>query len=269
MIVALLLAPAHADAPDDDTLQVLASKALGKEVPAKYLCIDRPELAEGIGGDPVVVGVKVKNTGCVPKGIVVEGKWLEPDSALIAAVPGWAGLSADARGEIALSWTREALLAFEQPVSTGTWDGKTVTIDAAWRIAKPQHASEGTLRFHFDKSGTTRREEVESTTYHTRLLTSANRVRGLTEQDVVEGLQSKGKLLQECVRQAWADDLTVAGTSRLRWNVTEKKTTDVQSVGWGTTPLLKCYSGVLHRVEWKTDGAVDYTIAISRDRVQD
>lgn len=265
----LLLATAYADAPDDEAVAALASQAFGRALPAKYLCIERPQLPEAVGGDPVPVGVKVKNTGCVLKGVVVEGKWLEPENALIAAVPGWAGLGADARGEVALAWVREVLLAFEQPLSAGTWDGEAVTVDAAWRVPKPQHAAEGSLRIRFAKAGTTSREIIESKTYQTRLLTSPNRVRGLDEAEVTAGLQSMGKLLQECVRQAWADDLTVAGTSRLRWNITGGKTTDVQSVAWGSSELLRCYSGALHRIAWQNDGAVDYTIAISRDRVQE
>lgn len=267
-MLSLLLLPAFADAPDDATVRTLASKAIGKEVPAKYLCIERPTLPAAISGDPVAVGIKMKNRGCVLKGVVVESKWLEPEVALIAAVPGWPSLTGDARTEVALSWARDVLLAFDQAVGTGTLSGDTLTIEAAWRIPKPQHAAEGALRFTFGKDGTVERTEGESQAYRTRLISRTNKVRGLTSEQLIGGLRSKGKLLQECVRQAWADDLTVAGTSRLRWTVTGGKTTGVESVGWGTTELLRCYSGVLHRVEWPADGSVDYSLVISRDKAE-
>lgn len=267
-MLSLLLLPAFADPPDDETVRALASKAMGKEVPEKYLCIERPELTEAFGGDPVPVGIKLKNQGCVLKGVVVEGKWLEPEGALIASVPGWAGLSGDARSDVAIRWARDVLLAFEQPISAGSFEDSAVTLDAAWRIPEPQHAAEGQLKLTFAKDGTVTREELSSQSYRTRLVSRTNKVRGITAEQLVEGLQSKGKLLQECLRQAWADDLTVAGTSRLRWTITGGKTTNVESVGWGTTELLRCYSGVLHQVQWKADGAVDYSLVISRDKTE-
>lgn len=266
-MLALLFTTAFADAPDDETVRALASKAIGKDVPAKYLCIERPDLPETIGGDPVPVGIKVKNRGCVLKGVVVDGKWLEPANALFAAVPGWAGLSGEARDQVAVHWSRDVLLAYDQPLSAGTFSDGVVTLEAAWRVPQPQHAAEGEVRLSFGKDGTVKREIDQKQAYRTRMLSRTNKVKGITPDLLKEGMSSKGKLFQECVRQAWADDFTVAGTSRLRWKIIGGKTAQVESVGWGTNELLRCYSGVLHRIEWKADGEVDYSLIISRDKV--
>jgi len=269
MIGALLLTPALADAPDDEAVRALASKAIGKDVPAKYLCIERPELPNAVSGDPTPVGIKVKNRGCVLKGVIIDGTWVAPSSALIAAVPGWSGLSKDTKSEVAVHWVRDVLLAFDQPTSAGSFDGKTVRLEGAWRVPKPQHAATGELQFTMGNDGKVQRKAVSSKTYRTRLVSRTNKVRGLTGEQLSAGVRSKGKLLQECVRKAWSKDLTVAGTSRLRWSVVEGKTTGVESTAWGTNELLRCYSGVLHQIEWEADGAIDYSLVISRDLIPD
>lgn len=260
-------APALADVPDDGAVQALASKAIGKDVPARFLCIERPDLGEPFSGDPVPVGIKVKNQGCKLRGIIVAGTWQQPETALITAVPGWAALSSDARGEAAVKWSRDVLLAFEQPVGAVEWNGSAVTARVASRIPKPQHAAESDTKLTFDAAGALTREDTNTSTYQTDMTVRVHSTRGLTEDQLLAGMQSKGLLFEECIRAAWADDLTIQGRTRLSWDIKDGKGSNVTVRGWGETPLLGCYSGVIQRLEFEADGGADLTIAVVRSPV--
>lgn len=263
----LLLSAAFADAPDKAAVQALASKALGKDVPGKYLCMDAPKLPEAIAEGTTVVGIKVKNKGCTLKGIIVDGTWVEPGVALVAAVPTWASLDADAREAIAIPWVRDILLAFEQPMGAPAWDGTTVTTELVHRIPHPQHAEQGQATFTFAKDGSVKRSLGNTQAYKTGMAVKINATKGITAADATKGLSSTGKLIKECVRAAWARDLTSAGRTRLAWDIVEKKATNVTARGWGSTPLRQCYSNAIGKIEFAADGHVDLTIAITRNAV--
>ena len=263
----LLLSAAMADPPDIGAVQALASRALGKDVPEKFLCVGPPSPDGGKLGDAVAVGVKVKNTGCQLKGVIVAGTWYDTDKALIAAVPGWPGMNDQARAEVAVTWAREIVFAWDQPIAPLEWSAGAVTTRVAYRIPKPQHASESDSRVTFDAAGLVKREDSNTSSFHTDMTIRMHSTKTLTEEQVLAGLQAKGLLLEECIRAAWTLDLTAAGRTRLAWDIVDGKATNVTARGWGETPLLECYSGALHRMAFEGTGAADVTIAMVRNPV--
>lgn len=263
-MVLTLLTTALAGA-DDDTVRKLLSESMGRDVPSKYLCVERIEL-NGTG-EVAVAGVKMKNRGCVLKGVVVGDDFVAPEKSLVAAVPEFSTFDSTERSTMLESWVGDVLLAFDQPIEKAI-EGEAVVAKVLHRIPEPQRSAETVMRFEADKVGVITRTEGASTKYETGLSIKVNSAKEYTSAEAGEAVSKVGKLFRECVRRAWSDDLAAEGRTRMAWDVVGNKADNVTGRGWGPDELLRCYSAALRQIPYEKDGHLDVSFSIVRRAVE-
>jgi hypothetical protein len=270
-VLLTLLAPLAiaADLPDDAAVLALVSKAKGKDVPEKFLCTHAPVLPEPFDAPLIVAGVKVKGKGCVTQGVVSRGR-LEPAEKALPVVLGttWPTLDAEAREAAIAFWTKEVLFAYAQPTAAPeveTRDGVvTVTTPILRRSTAALTAEETTVTHTFAADGTATVTETPPTTWVSSLVLKPNSAKGLSVDELQSTLESRGKLLERCLRGAWQEDLTLVQRTRIAWDIAQGKATGLKVRQQHSHALSQCFANVIGQLEFPTDGTVDVEFGVRR-----
>lgn len=105
---------------DEKVLKVL-NKGRDNILEKQDVCIERPASLKGI----IIVGFFAHDRGCGFDSAFVNGKRYEDEKAATKAgliFLGWNKIKTEECGELALNWTKNALLKFSHPLSKATTD---------------------------------------------------------------------------------------------------------------------------------------------------
>ena len=250
-------------------LQPVVSKALGKDIPEKYICASSSELGSS-KTVLVAVGIKVKGVGCSLKGVVYEGNWVSPEQGLVAILPTYSSLPRAEQEAVSKSYVRDILLAFQQPYGpseiSSSGKSSVVSTPVTYRIPKGFHSVDATSVVQFNAQGNvTSNTHTDPSEYRSRLVLRVHQVKGMSQDQVEAALKGKGKLTQTCFYKAWMKDLRTTASTRLAWDI-KKGTPPIIKVIRTTAekPLMQCYSNALGKVDFPSDGHVELTFGIQR-----
>lgn len=268
-----LLAPlafaAPAELPDDAAVLELVSKAVGKDVPEKFLCKHTPVLPEPFDAPLIVAGIKVKGKGCITKGVISRGRLVPAAEALpVVLGPVWPTLDEKARINVIEFWTREVLFAYVQPQGSPEVSSKggtlTSTTTMLRRSASPLVAEEAVVTYTFAKDGTSTQSMGDSTWWKSELVLKPNNAKGIEPEQLQLALETKGKLFERCFRAGWQADVTMAERTRMTWTITDSKATAVKARQPPSPQLVQCYANALGQVEFPVDGEADVDLGVRR-----
>lgn len=267
----LTLPALAAEAPDTEVLRTFLSQAAGKDVPEKFMCVEKPALPEPFAQDDqvFVLGTKVKGRGCVRQAIVFRGR-VEAEMSALPAVLGdaWKGLDGDTREDVVNTWTRDVLHVWDAlesgPKVTSSGKNTTAEVTLLRRTKVPMVAEELGAKWTFDPAGMARVEETDPVYWQSRMVLKANNAKGITEEQVMAGLESAGKIFEKCFWAAWNQDPQVKERTRLTWNVMDGKAEQVASRQQSSGQLAQCYANALALAKFEADGFVDMDFGVVR-----
>lgn len=273
----LLLAIAHGAPPTDDALRGMLGKLAGTEVPASLFCVERPPLGAPFWGDVAAVGVQMKGVGCRLKAVAVKGALHDPASAMATSVgaDAWAAMKPADREDTALRWTRDVLLAFDQPQTDGSATstpagGVDVDIPFLQRGKGPNVAHETPGSWAFGPDGAvTAASRTGGPAHRSELVMKFVGARGVEEAAVSEAITAHGRLFHDCVHDAWTADLAIEDRTRLAWDIGGGKASGMTAKGDTPPGLLQCYANALARTPFPPEmsGHIEWTFAIVRSPV--
>ncbi len=266
----LALTVLAAETPDEEALRALLSSSMGKDVPAKYLCVEKPVLPAPFSGEePVVVaGVKLKGRGCVRKIIVHKGRVVAERDALPAVLPQWGALDAVDKDDAVRAWTANVLHAFEQiqagPEVRRQSSTREVDVTALRRSPVKLVAEEVRTTWTFDADGNVKASHDDPVLWKSALVLKVNSAKGIDAAQVTHTLESVGKILEKCFWAAWQHDLAIHERTRITWTVEDTRATRLAARQQTSGRLTQCYANVIGRAEFPADGTVDVDFGVTR-----
>lgn len=268
-MLSLLTLAAFAEAPDDDAVRAALSKAKGKEVPAKFVCIERPELAEPFVAPVTAAAIKVKGKGCVLQGVFVDDRFLPALEALPAAVgTNWPTLKGEERANVLSTWTRSVLDAFVQSDGKVITEGDRVTHPVLRRSGESMVGERAVLVYTFGADGKASVETSETARTHTKLVLRTVAAKGVSKEQVTQGISTVGKLFERCFQAAWQSDLSMNERTRMGWDIVDGKATGVKVRQQFDGRLTQCYANVLSRATFEADGTAEVEFGVRRTPVE-
>ena len=262
LLLAALSQPAMAV---DPSIVDAVSDAYGKPVPAEAVCVgEAVSLPDEFRGVPSPVGLTRGHRGCTIIGVMVDGAFndLETAAWLSLDARAWKKLSPAKQGSLLELWTTGVLLAFDQldpdvkPTSVIRSDGGIQTGASFWQRVDEHYVTRHTTgSFYYSKDGlleTSDRDAGED--WKSSFYTKKYKMDGqLTDQEMIDALQTKGRRFTSCFEQAWNDDYLVDGRLRLQWTVRDGKAAELAVADDIYPNLAKCYAQVVRELDFPKD----------------
>jgi hypothetical protein len=271
LAVAFAADPAHP--PEDVAAKKAADAALGKDIPWAAFCF--AEVKVGEAAAVRLVGIRKRETGCEPAGVLVAGAWVPVEAALPAVLGAdvWKALPTTKKDEVARAWVDGALLGFAHPSGSATVahaGGRTqVSRTYLRRDGEAGRAADAKTTFDFDASGVlVGKAETVTRTWQTTLFVQRIAVSGIAEDVAQVGTESSGAAIRSCWQDVWEFDRTVSGNTRLEWTVSGGKASKVTIVDPPTMPesVVTCIGNALQRTSWPPEAAGTVRYLFSLDR---
>jgi hypothetical protein len=288
-IVAFAETPPPAQKPPphtDEAIQDAVDALYGKPIPTDGVCIRRGvELDPVFTGSPVPVAVKRGAKGCVLVGVMVQGKLVSPPGAAATAsldAASWGALDAAKKTAALGQWTDQVLLAFSDPDAKmptqpkPTKAGILVTRGYVRRHEPMWTTVHAVTTWTFGPDGSFAADPVEKVdqTWRSEHFTRPERVAGVTNEQVIAGLETRGAVIKECFLKAWNDDLGWAGRVALEWKIDNGASQNVALVTMAgdppaNKPLANCVANAVNGITWSEglEGSVVWVFALIRDQV--
>jgi hypothetical protein len=271
LAAALAAAPAHT--PEEEAAKKAADAAYGKEVPWAAVCLS--EVVAGDAPPARLVGIRRRETGCEPFGVMVGTTWAPIATALpvVLGEEKWKGLPPAKRDEVLRAWVDDAWLAFAAPTGAGSVahaGGRTqVTREALRRDGEVGRAADVRTVYTFDAAGAlVDRPETVVRRWKTALFVQQLVVTSMPDGVAQAGVESSGGAIQQCWTDAWEQDRALSGHTRLQWLVAKGAAGSVTEVEASTlpAPVVTCIGNALQRSTWPADvdGAARYLFGVDR-----
>lgn len=272
----LAATPAPAHTPEDEAAKAAADAAYGKEIPWAAICLR--DVTAGASAPARLVGVKRRETGCEPFGVMVGGVWTKVEAAVPALVgaDAWKALPAAKKDEVLKEWVDAAWLAFAAPTgapAVGHAGGRTqITRTYLRRDGEAGLGADVRSVFSFDAAGAlVDRTDTVAKKWRTTLFVQQLARSGLTEEVAQKGVESSGMGIRTCWQDAWELDRTLDGFTHLQWTVAGGKATKITEVDASTMPagVVTCIGNALQRTTWPPEAAGSATFVFGLDRRED
>ncbi len=284
MLWSLLLATVAVGAPTDPEIVELAGEAFGKKLPEKAVCINRDMmLPEEFEGEPVAVGLMHGAEGCRIFGVVVKSYWVSLERAALASMndDAWARANSKKRGEFMQAWTTNVMTAFDQfdigdprPTHDATANGGIVVETSIWQRTDKKHVAQHTrARFFYDNDGALETADRDTgPKWKSAFTVREYRVEGVTVEQVMASLKTKGRNLAKCMDAGWKENMTISGRTRFQWTIRGGKATQIALVAEDDdgSGIANCYHRALQSIEFPPElgGTVVWSFNIIRSEVK-